>query len=75
MPIELFGQFLVRKGLIDERSLARALDSDPESLVRIHAAWALGQVKRPETRRALESALEQENDPQVLAEIQLALSS
>jgi len=56
-------------------ALARALDSDPESLVRIHAAWALGQVKRPETRRALESALEQENDPQVLAEIQLALSS
>ncbi len=59
--------------LVLESLLIRALDSDPEALVRAHAAWALGQINTFQTRRALESALEQENDAQVLAEIDLAL--
>ena len=37
--------------------LARALETEPEPLIRSHAAWALGQVGGNAARRALERAL------------------
>ena len=37
--------------------LARALQAEPEPLVRSHAAWALGQIGGSAARRALERAL------------------
>ncbi|OGO69030.1 MAG: hypothetical protein A2Z49_12850 [Chloroflexi bacterium RBG_19FT_COMBO_56_12] len=54
------------------RVLQGALESDPEPLVRGHSAWALGKLGTAESRRALDSALYKEKDPQVLAEIQSA---
>ncbi|OGO27177.1 MAG: tRNA epoxyqueuosine(34) reductase QueG [Chloroflexi bacterium RBG_16_54_11] len=54
-------------------ALAEALLSDPEPLVRGHAAWALGQIGGPAARLALERAAGNENDPAVQAEIQDAL--
>jgi epoxyqueuosine reductase len=54
-------------------ALHAALKSDPEALVRAHAAWALGKIGCEESRRALDSAFRDEKDPQVLAEIQEAL--
>ena len=37
--------------------LARALETEPEPLIRSHAAWALGQIGGNAARRALERAL------------------
>jgi len=52
--------------------LARAL-KDEESLVRGHAAWALGQLGGEEARRALEAAQPAEADADVRREIDRAL--
>ncbi len=54
-------------------ALTRAL-SDRSSLVRAHAAWALGQIGTPDARRVLEGARCSENEPEVLEEISLALA-
>ncbi|MDH7569338.1 MAG: tRNA epoxyqueuosine(34) reductase QueG [Armatimonadota bacterium] len=54
-------------------ALAAAL-SDPEPLVRAHAAWALGRVGLPQARQALEAALPGETDPAARQEILAALS-
>ena len=54
------------------RLLERAL-SDPASLVRGHAAWALGQVGLGEAWEVLGSSLELEGDPWVREEIGSAL--
>jgi epoxyqueuosine reductase len=54
-------------------AIAAAL-RDASSLVRGHAAWALGQIDTDESRRLLESAATVETDPQVLEEIALALN-
>jgi len=55
-------------------SLSRALQVDPEPLVRGAAAWALGQTGDQAARLALQRVSSDEKDPQVLAEIQNALS-
>ena len=52
--------------------LARAL-SDPEPLVRGHAAWALGRIGGRGTREALERQLAAEADEEVRREIHTAL--
>jgi len=52
--------------------LADAL-SDPEPLVRGHAAWALGQVRGAAARAALAAALPSEGDPWVHEELERAL--
>jgi epoxyqueuosine reductase len=52
--------------------LAAAL-SDPEPLVRGHAAWALGEVGSPEATAALEASAAAERDPFVLEELEGAL--
>jgi epoxyqueuosine reductase len=54
-------------------SLAKLLEMEPEPLVRSHAAWALGQMSGDYARRALQEAAAYEHDPEVLAEIQVAL--
>ncbi len=54
-------------------ALTACLQSEPEALVRVHAAWSLGQFSQPSARRALENASQTETAPQVLQEIQAAL--
>jgi epoxyqueuosine reductase len=54
-------------------ALAAAL-SDPEPLVRAHAAWALGRLGGMEAQAALRKARETEDDPSVREELALALS-
>jgi epoxyqueuosine reductase len=55
-------------------SLTQALLFDNESLVRAHAAWALGQMHSESARQALEKAAEVENDAVVKLEIQTSLA-
>ncbi len=50
--------------------LERVLAQEQDPLPRAHAAWALGELGELE---ALQAALESEQDPEVLAEIRLAL--
>ena len=50
--------------------LERVLAQEQDAIPRAHAAWALGQLGELE---ALQAALESEQDPEVLAEIRLAL--
>ena len=50
--------------------LERVLAQEQDPLPRAHAAWALGQLGELE---ALQAALESEQDPEVVAEIRLAL--
>ena len=52
--------------------LSQAL-SDPEPLVRGHAAWALGRVGGAAAHSALEAALSSEEDPWVREELERAL--
>ncbi|MDE2484183.1 MAG: tRNA epoxyqueuosine(34) reductase QueG [candidate division NC10 bacterium] len=47
--------------------------SDPEPLVRSHAAWALGRIGTTEARAALDEARACETDPDVQTEIVQAL--
>ena len=51
----------------------RSALGDPEALIRGHAAWALGQLDQSTARAALRHALATEDDPQVRAEISVAL--
>ena len=53
-------------------ALIRALD-DQETLVRGHAAWALGQIGSTEAIEALEKRLRVEEDPAAKQEIEAAL--
>ena len=53
-------------------ALVEAL-SDPEPVIRGHAAWALGKIG--EARQMLESALALETDPQGAEEIRMALET
>jgi epoxyqueuosine reductase len=54
-------------------ALAAAL-SDPEPLVRGHAAWALGEVGSAEALETLECRVASEDDPFVLSELEAALA-
>lgn len=55
--------------------LTHALLSDPEPLVRAHAAWALGNIGWRSARGALAKALVIEKDPEVIVEIKKALET
>ncbi len=55
------------------RPLANLLQSDPDALVRAHAAWALGRIRSKGTAQLLSQALQTEQDPMVRKEIQAAL--
>ncbi|TMJ03178.1 MAG: tRNA epoxyqueuosine(34) reductase QueG [Bacillati bacterium ANGP1] len=54
-------------------ALVRALD-DEDSIVRGHAAWALGRIAHPQARATLRDRLTQESDPRVREEIEFALT-
>jgi epoxyqueuosine reductase len=54
--------------------LSKVLRKESEPLVRVHAAWALGEILNEGARRALESAEKTEVDRQVLSEIQTVLT-
>ncbi len=54
--------------------LARTLRSEPEALVRGHAAWALGMLGGPVAEEALMAASVREAVPEVLGEIGFALA-
>lgn len=53
--------------------LAQVLTDEPESMVRAHAAWALGQIKTHVARAALARAVKLEKEPAVLEEISASL--
>lgn len=53
-------------------ALVEAL-SDPDPIIRAHAAWSLGQIATPDARCALAHALLGETDEMVSAEIRTAL--
>ncbi|NOR90264.1 MAG: tRNA epoxyqueuosine(34) reductase QueG, partial [Anaerolineales bacterium] len=55
--------------------LAKLLRSDPEPVVRAHAAWALGQIPGREAQSSLQTAANQETDSTVQGEIDQALST
>ncbi|MDC0035744.1 tRNA epoxyqueuosine(34) reductase QueG [Chloroflexi bacterium] len=54
-------------------ALSRVLKTE-ESLVRIHAAWALGRIGGEKAITALESALYFEIDPETVEEIRLSIA-
>ena len=54
-------------------ALARALDA-PDSLVRLHAAWALDRIGGRRASEALDSALAREGDPSVREELELSIA-
>jgi epoxyqueuosine reductase len=56
-------------------ALCDALHGDPEPLVRLHAAWALGQIGSAGARQALAAALDVEADDAVRAQIELTLQT
>ena len=56
-------------------ALIQAIMTDPEPLVRAHAAWALGCIGNPKAQTALEKAAGTENDMMVKLEIQTALDN
>lgn len=53
--------------------LTKLLLDHPESVIRSHSAWALGQFQSSQATRALEIALEKELDPSTREEIGTAL--
>lgn len=55
--------------------LEQALQTDPEPLVRGHAAWALGQIGGQQALSVLQKAAPAEHDSYVLGEIQMAIVS
>jgi epoxyqueuosine reductase len=54
--------------------LSQALHHDPEPLVRVHAAWALGQIGTDKARQILREASMAESSGEVLSEINSALA-
>jgi epoxyqueuosine reductase len=55
--------------------LANLLMDHPNSMVRSHAAWALGRIGEYKLRNILEKAKESEEDPTVREEIAFAIQS
>ena len=55
--------------------LSKAALQDASSLVRSHAAWALGRIDSARARRVLEAARSTEKDPAVLEEVEIALKT
>lgn len=54
--------------------LSEVLKNEAESLVRQHAAWALGRIGTASAVQVLKNALRNEQDPGVFSEIECALS-
>jgi epoxyqueuosine reductase len=56
-------------------ALTQALNQDSESLVRLHAAWALGQIGSAAAYQSLQAASRTETHPEVCAEIKAVLEN
>ena len=54
--------------------LNQLIQTDPSPLIRMHTAWALGQLNTTEARRILAARLSTENSKQVNQEIRAALT-
>ncbi len=54
-------------------ALARVLKNDSRPLLRLHAAWALGQLGGTRARRSLELQLHREPEPEVAKELRMAM--
>jgi epoxyqueuosine reductase len=54
-------------------ALARLLEADPRPVIRLHSAWALGQIQGRAARQHLENCLQREDDPLVKEEARHAL--
>jgi epoxyqueuosine reductase len=67
------GRRLARGDRTGVPALIRTLHNDPDALVRLHAAWVLAQGGGEDGRKALNAAVDQEQDPAVLEEIHAAL--
>jgi epoxyqueuosine reductase len=59
----------------DAVAVAAGFLTDPDPLLRAHAAWALGRLGGPGAESALESALATETDHDAVAEITRALGT
>lgn len=55
------------------KPLTRLLENDPRPLIRLHAAWALGQIGGIKAAFALEKSSQRDPEPAVQAEAKLAL--
>ena len=67
----------IAAGNLKCESAVDALDTmirDGNSILRIHAAWALGEIGSDDALHVLNKALESEQDADVIKEIRLALS-
>jgi epoxyqueuosine reductase len=64
---------LVQQAAATVKALRQCLVHDPDPLVRSHAAWALAQIGGLDARQALEQALIDEMDEEVLSEVRKAL--
>ena len=56
-------------------ALEKVIQTEPEPLVRGHAAWALGQMHSPRARTVLEKQLAHEMDETVAQEIRSAVAT
>ncbi|WP_264736704.1 tRNA epoxyqueuosine(34) reductase QueG [Cytobacillus firmus] len=56
------------------KDLIKVMTEDPRPVIRGTAAWALGKIGGEESLAALEQALQQEKDGEVIAEIEKGLS-
>jgi len=54
-------------------ALTQVLKGDSRPLLRLHAAWALGQLGGTKARRHLELQLRRETEPLVIKELHLAM--
>ena len=54
-------------------SAVAAYLGDPDAILRVHAAWALGRIGGTEARRHLQQRRVQETTPEVVGEIDRAL--
>jgi epoxyqueuosine reductase len=55
--------------------LANMLEHDPDSMIRAHAAWALGAIGSRAARETLEKRLRSETDAEVIVEVKQALQA
>jgi epoxyqueuosine reductase len=58
---------------VDVPQLSRVLRTDPDPVIRAHAAWALGRIADPAARASLAASGSAEADPVVADEIRAAL--
>jgi epoxyqueuosine reductase len=64
-----------RRAAGDDSALIECLTNEPDPVVRVHAAWGLGQIATPIAVGALQARLAEERDDDVRSEIEHALNT